>query len=153
VGMKKINNEDVKLMVEKYKASGGDEYYISYETDEYLIGFIRLRINNKDDLSDEEILPILKDAALIRELHVYSNLSDVGNNLEQSMQHIGYGKKLIKEAERIALENKKYKIAIISGTGVRNYYKKLGYNLCDTYMIKQFSYFNEMIKSLCSYIY
>ena len=153
VGIKKINHEDVKLMIEKYKASGGDEYYISYETDEYLIGFIRLRINNKDDLSDKELLPVLKDAALIRELHVYSNLSDVGNNLEQSMQHKGYGKKLIKEAERIALENKKYKIAIISGTGVRNYYKKLGYNLCDTYMIKQFSYFKEMIKSLCSYIY
>ena len=27
-------------------------------------------------------------------------------------------------------------MAIISGTGVRNYYKKLGYNLEDTYMIK-----------------
>jgi ELP3 family radical SAM enzyme/protein acetyltransferase len=154
VGIKKINHEDVKLMVEKYKGSGSDEYYISYETDEYLVGFIRLRINNDtDDKDNSEILPVLKDAALIRELHVYSNLSDVGNNLEQSMQHKGYGKKLIKEAERIALENKKYKIAIISGTGVRNYYKKLGYNLCDTYMVKHFNYFKEVFKNLISYVY
>ena len=28
------------------------------------------------------------------------------------------------------------KLAIISGIGVRNYYKKLGYNLEGTYMIK-----------------
>ena len=30
------------------------------------------------------------------------------------------------------------KIAIISGTGVRNYYRKLGYDLVDTYMVKTF---------------
>ena len=43
------------------------------------------------------------------------------------MQHKGFGKKLIKEAEEIAINNKVYKMAIISGTGVRNYYKKQGY--------------------------
>jgi hypothetical protein len=30
------------------------------------------------------------------------------------------------------------KIAIIAGTGVRNYYKKFGYILENTFMIKQF---------------
>ena len=74
--------------------------------------------------------------ALIRELHVYSNLNNVGNNINESMQHKGFGKKLVFEAEK-ALENGYTKIAIISGTGVRNYYKKLGYELHETYMIKQ----------------
>ena len=74
--------------------------------------------------------------ALIRELHVYSNLNNVGNNINESMQHKGFGKKLVNEAEKIALKNGYKKIAIISGTGVRNYYKKLGYELKDTYMIK-----------------
>ncbi len=35
---------------------------------------------------------------------VYSNLSNVGNNIESSYQHKGYGKRLIEEAEKIAKE-------------------------------------------------
>jgi len=81
-------------------------------------------------------LDILNDAALIRELHVYSNLSDVGNNIDESYQHKGYGKKLVMEAEKIAINNGYHKIAIISGTGVRNYYRNIGYVLRDTYMVK-----------------
>ncbi len=32
-------------------------------------------------------------------------------------------------------------MAIIAGTGVRNYYMKQGYACIDTYMIKNFSYY------------
>lgn len=132
VGNNKVNDEDVKLIVQQYDGSDGKEYFISYETDKYLIGFIRLRLSK----NNENRLDILKDMALIRELHVYSNLNNVGNNIDESMQHKGYGKKLVLEAEKIALENGYKKMAIISGTGVRNYYKKLGYKLHETYMIK-----------------
>jgi elongator complex protein 3 len=96
--------------------------------------------------NNENRLEILKDMALIRELHVYSNLNNVGNNIEESMQHKGYGKKLVFEAERIATENGYKKMAIISGTGVRNYYKKLGYQLEDTYMIKKLNKSNCVIQ-------
>lgn len=132
IGSNKVDVNDIELKIIKYDASGGMEYFISYETSKYLIGFIRLRINGKD----ANTLDVLKDCALIRELHVYSNLNSVGYNIDQSMQHKGFGKKLIKEAEEIAINNKVYKMAIISGTGVRNYYKKQGYELKDTYMIK-----------------
>jgi ELP3 family radical SAM enzyme/protein acetyltransferase len=132
VANNKVNVDDIKLMVEQYDGSDGEEYFISYETDKYLIGFIRLRLSK----NNENRLDILKDMALIRELHVYSNLNNVGNNIDESMQHKGYGKKLVFEAEKIALENGYKKMAIISGTGVRNYYKKLGYELHETYMIK-----------------
>ena len=132
VGGNIINMEDIKLNVIEYDASDGKEYFISYETEKYLIGFIRLRINS----ANPNVLPVLKDAALIRELHVYSNLNNVGNNINESMQHKGFGRKLVEQAELIAKKNNYYKMAIISGTGVRNYYKKLGYNLEDTYMIK-----------------
>ena len=133
VGNNIINPEDVKLNILEYDASDGKEYFISYETDKYLIGFIRLRLSK----NNENRLEVLKDMALIRELHVYSNLNNVGNNINESMQHKGFGKKLVFEAEKKALENGYTKIAIISGTGVRNYYKKLGYKLHETYMIKQ----------------
>ena len=132
VGSNIINMEDIKLNVIEYDASDGKEYFISYETEKYLIGFIRLRINS----ANPNVLPVLKDAALIRELHVYSNLNNVGNNINESMQHKGFGRKLVEQAELIAKKNNYYKMAIISGTGVRNYYKKLGYNLENTYMIK-----------------
>jgi ELP3 family radical SAM enzyme/protein acetyltransferase len=130
----KVSSDDIKLDIVSYYASEGMEYFISYETDKYLIGFIRLRLANKVDKKEQ--LDILHDVALIRELHVYSNLSDVGNNIDESYQHKGYGKKLVTEAEKIAINNGYHKIAIISGTGVRNYYRNIGYVLRDTYMIK-----------------
>jgi elongator complex protein 3 len=63
-------------------------------------------------------------------------LNNVGNNIEGSLQHKGFGKQLVAKAEEIAKQNGYRKVAIISGTGVRGYYKKLGYRLIDTYMIK-----------------
>ncbi|MEI6372073.1 MAG: GNAT family N-acetyltransferase, partial [Nostocales cyanobacterium ELA608] len=126
----KIDN--VKLEIMEYEASGGTEYFISFESGNYIIGFIRLRLNKDNN----KVLPILENAALIRELHVYSTLSNVGNNHNYSLQHKGYGKKLIEKAEEIAKSNGFNKIAIIAGTGVRNYYRKFGYNLVETFMYK-----------------
>tara|TARA_B110000285_G_scaffold33230_1_gene34792 strand:- start:95 stop:1129 length:1035 start_codon:yes stop_codon:yes gene_type:complete len=124
--------ENIEQVCSVYTASDGTEYFISYESTDYLVGFIRLRLNN----NNENILPILKDCALIRELHVYSNLSNVGENVKGSYQHKGFGGKLIEKAEEIAIKCGYRKIAIISGTGVRDYYRKFGYTLEDTYMIK-----------------
>jgi ELP3 family radical SAM enzyme/protein acetyltransferase len=154
IGGRKVKNvNDIKLFILKYRASEGDEYYISYETDYgYLIGFIRLRINT----SPKYILETLKDTALIRELHVYSNVSIVGDHQYESFQHMGYGKKLIKEAEKIAMQNGIYKIAIISGTGVRNYYKSLGYTLDNTYMVKKLQrkiFGIQLIDNMIDYTY
>jgi ELP3 family radical SAM enzyme/protein acetyltransferase len=132
----KVNAKDIKLDIQEYNASSGIEYFISFETEKYLIGFIRLRLNNGNE-DKESQLPILSGCALIRELHVYSNLNDVGNNIDNSYQHKGYGKKLIEVAENIAIKEGYSKMAIISGTGVRNYYRKIGYELIDTYMIKK----------------
>jgi ELP3 family radical SAM enzyme/protein acetyltransferase len=130
---------NIKMNIEKYRASGGDEYHISFDTDcdkNYLIGFLRLRLNGYGEDCDDMVLPSIKGCALIRELHVYSNLSNVGDNIEGSLQHKGFGRQLVAKAEELAIANGYERIAIISGTGVREYYKKLGYNLIDTYMIK-----------------
>ncbi len=128
----KVDEINVKLNIIKYKASEAYEYFISYETDKYLIGFLRLRLN----IDYSESLLSLVNAGLIRELHIYSNVINVGKNLDDSMQHKGYGKNLIAIAEEIAIKKGFDKMAIIAGTGVREYYKKLGYNLYETYMIK-----------------
>lgn len=44
---------------------------------------------------------------------------------------------LMEEAERIAREEHgSNKLAVISGVGTRHYYRKLGYELEGTYMVK-----------------
>jgi ELP3 family radical SAM enzyme/protein acetyltransferase len=137
-----VSLDNIKLNIEKYWASGGEEYHISFDTDcekNYLIGFLRLRLYDAGDAGDageSQVLASIKGCALIRELHVYSNLSNVGDNIEGSLQHKGFGKQLVAKAEELAIANGYKRIAIISGTGVREYYKKLGYSLIDTYMIK-----------------
>jgi elongator complex protein 3 len=51
-------------------------------------------------------------------------------------QHRGLGKWLMSEAEKLAKKEKAKKIYVISGVGVRQYYKKLDYFLKDNYMVK-----------------
>ena len=78
----------------------------------------------------------ITDSAMIREVHTYGQLHPLKEKAV-SPQHKGLGKKLIKEAERIAKDEfKMKKISVISGVGVRGYYKKMGYSLEDTYMVK-----------------
>jgi len=104
-----------------------------------LLAFLRIRITN------EWTLPVLKNCAIVRELHTSghvmtinpkSNLPAGGLNPKHA-QHVGFGKQLMIEAEKIVKnEFGIKKIAVIAGVGVREYYKKLGYRLKDEYMIK-----------------
>ncbi len=128
-----IKTEKIKLKILSYEASQGQEFFISavYPKQDLLLGFCRLRFSSQQ-LRKE----ITSDTGLIRELHVYGKLTEIGK--KGSIQHKGLGKRLLKEAERISKENnKKKKIVVISGVGVRNYYKKLGYKKEGPYMVKK----------------
>jgi elongator complex protein 3 len=119
-----------------YDACGGKEIYLEYVSSDYrrLYAMLRLRIPDKNSTF---AFSALQSAAIIREVHTYGKLVKVQHKDTVSPQHIGLGKKLIIEAERIA--KKEYslnKIAVISGIGVRGYYRKLGYKRVGTYMIK-----------------
>lgn len=120
--------ENAKLCVSKYRGSKGDEYFLSFEdqAEETLYGFLRLRMTDEED--NEIVMDELKGVALIRELHVYGKTISVSNGSTQtSSQHIGFGTRLLQEAEKIAKEKNFSKIAVISGVGVREYYRKRGY--------------------------
>ncbi len=133
---KKFKISNLKLVIRKYQASGGEELFISYESrnKKELYGFCRLRLPSKDIRCLPRISDVLLEAAIIRELHVYGELVPIGSR--KKVQHAGLGIKLMREAEKIARENGFKKIAVISGVGVRGYYRKLGYRLADTYMTK-----------------
>lgn len=73
----------------------------------------------------------------MRELHVYGSVVAVASRDPTKFQHQGFGQLLMEEAERITIEEHgNWKLAVISGVGTRNYYKKLGYSLDGPYMSK-----------------
>lgn len=79
----------------------------------------------------------LAGASIVRELHVYGSVVPIHSRDPSKFQHQGYGTLLMEEAERIAREEHgTRKLAVISGVGTRHYYKKLGYELEETYMVK-----------------
>ena len=123
--LRKITPKNIDIVIEKYKASEGDEYFISAEDvkQDILLGFCRLRISKRKE-------------AMIRELHVFGLVTPIGEK-GSKVQHKGLGKQLLSQAENIAKEQSKKDIIIISGVGVREYYRKLGYQFKDNYMHKK----------------
>lgn len=124
----KTFNEAV-LVVREYNASDDREFFISYESRDKAIiyGFVRLRLVKPCNQA-YYVFPELRNTALIRELHVYSNMQKVHDKTDNSYQHRGIGKKLMNKAEEIALKNGFKRVSVISGQGVKGYYEKLGYN-------------------------
>ncbi len=125
----RIDDKKIKIKKMHYRASGGNEFFISAEYKDHIVGFCRLRIPGKF-LRKE----ITEDSALIRELHVYGPAVGVGE--KGDIQHKGIGKKLLKKAEDIAKMYYKKKMVVISGVGARDYYRKLGYKKEGPYMVR-----------------
>jgi elongator complex protein 3 len=148
---REVDVADCTLMKREYRTLSGKEIFLSFENEQkdILVSFLRVRLPSsprsslKEEHSDGErgdlgevLFPVLKNAALVRELHTYGRLAPIHKEGDQG-QHRGFGKLLLEEAEKIARENGYEKLAIISGIGVREYYRKLGYELKETYMVKK----------------
>lgn len=118
------------------------DYFISCQSEDkkVIYGFIRLRI--PDPLTHTPIWSVLKNRGMIRELHVYGKqvaVHDAVKDKEQK-QHQGIGTRLVNMAEDIARQRGCIGMSVISGEGVRNYYReKHGYHYDDsTFEIKNF---------------
>jgi elongator complex protein 3 len=130
-----------QLIRRAYKASGGTEVFLSFEdpTTDRLASLLRLRIPG-EGAGPALGLPPLEGAALIREVHTYGHHLPLRERRGDALQHRGFGAALIREAERIALEEfGRRRMAVIAGVGVREYYRQLGYELDGTYMVKRLS--------------
>lgn len=132
---KKVSWKDVKILTTEYQASQGTEIFISAEDtkNDIILGFCRLRITSEPFRPE-----ITKDSAGIRELHVYGAATEIGSHESSKIQHRGLGLQLLKKAEEIAVNKfDKKKMVIISGIGVREYYRKHNYELEGPYMVKK----------------
>jgi elongator complex protein 3 len=142
-GLQKRNLLDTEIKMNRidYYASKGHEVFLSFENLDrsVILGFLRLRkIFNpyRKELKGEDNSDT---AAIVRELHVYGQMLNVGNKKQEniSCQHQGYGLKLMQEAERIAKDEFEVKkISVISAVGTREYYRKMGYVLNGPYVSK-----------------
>ncbi|MEA3304167.1 MAG: tRNA uridine(34) 5-carboxymethylaminomethyl modification radical SAM/GNAT enzyme Elp3 [Patescibacteria group bacterium] len=138
----KINDpNNVILKTIEYQASGGKEYFLSFEDpdDHTLFSLLRLRIPSQHFSGEVHYIPELNNAAIIREIHTFGDQLSVGQKGNGFGQHMGFGKKLIAQAEKIIQENYPSidKIAVISGVGVQGYYAKRGYEKQGEYMVKK----------------
>jgi len=145
VKFQNYNPNDIKFKIDKFNASYGTEYFLSYTSNDenILYGYLRLRFNS----TNHGVLPVLHNTALIRELHVLGMQVSVNNNQNNinKTQHKNLGTKLVRYAEFLALMNGYTQISIISGVGVRQYYVKRGYKYVKTYMMKYFTLLNSLI--------
>ena len=130
--------DEVNLYRLDYEASNGQEIFLSYENNQenYLVGYLRLRkpseFAHRPELNDGKTM-------IIREIKVVGELvpKDMKPNRFSQIQHRGFGKLLMENAEAISSEEfEAKKLAVISGIGVRDWFYEMGYKLDGVYVSK-----------------
>jgi elongator complex protein 3 len=121
-----------------YPAGGGEEHFLSFVTPEDRIaGFLRLYLPGEK--SPETGLVDLKNAAIIREVHVYGQSLEVGAVRQGAAQHSGLGTQLIRKAEEITRQAGFDRLAVIAAVGVRGYYLSRGFERGELYLVNWLS--------------
>jgi elongator complex protein 3 len=135
----KVKFSDLTLNVREMEASEGQEFFITFDDvkRDRLSSLLRLRFSSYSLKGRKHFMRELEGAALVREVHTYGEQVEISSREKAASQHIGLGRRMMMKAEEIALKNGYKKIAVISGIGVREYYRKLGYSLEGTYMVKK----------------
>ncbi|KKU33055.1 hypothetical protein A3K29_05050 [Candidatus Collierbacteria bacterium RIFOXYB2_FULL_46_14] len=139
-----VYNAEIQLAIDERETLGGKEIFLSFESGDMLFSMLRLRL---PDAGENMLFKELEGSAIIREVHTYGQVKEIERELKESRtqelksggsesQHRGLGKRLMVEAEGIALDRGFKKMAVISAIGTREYYKKLGYDLEEEYMTK-----------------
>jgi elongator complex protein 3 len=134
---KPLQLSDLSLTIvdRRYKASGGREVFLSLEdvSQDVLIGYIRLRNIVRSHRFELQKNPCM----IIRELKVLGREAPLGERGSEMFQHRGYGKKLLDEAERICKEEfDTTQLFVLSGVGVKPYYRKVGFVDTGHYLMK-----------------
>ena len=125
------SGEIPELLTETYECAGGTEHFISSVAGDSLVGFARLRFPGTIFRKE------LKGSALLRELHVYGSIVPIGHDPSGGeQQHRSTGSSLLSAAEDIARGQGFGRISIMSGIGVRPYYRNHGYERAGPYMQK-----------------
>ncbi|NMA13373.1 MAG: tRNA uridine(34) 5-carboxymethylaminomethyl modification radical SAM/GNAT enzyme Elp3 [Chloroflexi bacterium] len=128
-----VDQEDLTIQDTVYYPAHAKEHFLEIVTSkDKLIGYLRLSIPLQTDPGLD--IDDLRDAAIIREIHIYGQSVDVGSNVEGAAQHSGFGKTLIEKAKEIAILEGKKRLSVIAAIGTRNYYLARGFSDGTYYM-------------------
>ncbi|MEE9378794.1 MAG: tRNA uridine(34) 5-carboxymethylaminomethyl modification radical SAM/GNAT enzyme Elp3 [Candidatus Lokiarchaeia archaeon] len=136
--IKENSFDEIKLYRLDYDASQGNEIFLSFENkkEDYLIGYLRLRkpseFAHRPELNDGKTM-------IVREIKIVGELvpKDSKPNSISQIQHRGFGKLLMENAEKISFEEYGIKkLAVISGIGARDWFYEIGYQLDGVYVSK-----------------
>ncbi|MBN1152789.1 MAG: tRNA uridine(34) 5-carboxymethylaminomethyl modification radical SAM/GNAT enzyme Elp3 [Dehalococcoidia bacterium] len=124
-----------RLVRRTYEVNGGVEVMLSYEDDrDTLFGLLRLSLVHGEGPS----VAGAGTVATVRELHVFGPEMSLGEHDGAAAQHRGLGGALLREAETVAAgEYGSQELRILSGVGVREYYRNLGYEAGGPHMVKR----------------
>ncbi len=121
--------EKISFSAIHYQTTVSQEFFLqctapNQQGVEKLLAFLRLSLPIKT------ILPLteeLKNAAMIREIHVYGQATAIGSREIGRSQHVGFGRRLQAMATDIAQQQGYEKLAVISAIGTKEYYRSLGF--------------------------
>ncbi len=137
VRRQKVTSGAVRLHDLVYHPAHAEEHFLSFDTpDDKLAGFLRLSLPEDSRLTG---IADLEDAAIIREVHVYGQSLEVGEERTGIAQHSGLGTALIAKAESIARAQGFPRLAVIAAVGTRAYYANRGFKMGERYMVKNLS--------------
>ncbi len=132
---KRVDAEQLQLRDFAYAAGHAEEHFLSFVTPEdKLAGFLRISLPNADSPATGQA--DLPGAALVREVHVYGQSLEVGEEQSGAAQHIGLGTQLLARAEELARAAGFVRMAVIAAVGTRRYYAGRGYETGENYMVK-----------------
>ncbi len=129
-----LDRTAVHMAVYPYETDISREYFLHYVTeDDRIAGFLRLSLPRSP-----EVVPLeeIKHAAMIREVHVYGPALPLGEDSRGEAQHRGLGRSLVERAVEMARDAGFDEIAVIAAVGTREYYRRLGFHLRETYMVR-----------------
>jgi elongator complex protein 3 len=128
---------DLTLRQEIRETLGGKELFLSFvDSSDNLYSILRMRL---PDHAEKILFDEIVGCAMIREVHTFGQVVDLGDTGTAHSQHKGLGMKLVAEAEKLTREAGYQKMAVISAIGTRGYYAKLGYVRDGLYMTKVLS--------------
>lgn len=128
-----VTLDELSLECVSYETSVSTERFLQWVTPQGRIaGFLRLSLYHEG----------LRDAAMIREVHVYGKVARLGAAGEGA-QHLGLGRRLVEEACDQARAAGFNAIDVISSVGTRNYYRGLGFADAGLYQRRALAYNTE----------
>lgn len=118
-----------------YATDATEEHFLQALTpEERLAGFLRLSLPHASRV--EIPIPEIRDAAMIREVHVYGPAQELGRR-GPGEQHRGLGTRLLELAADLARQAGFRELAVIAAVGTRPYYRERGFVAGDLYPIRR----------------